>query len=234
MSTESEAQSRSRREEYAEATWQAVVAAARELFAETGYSRTTVEQIARRARVSPGRGASLCSRVRQAVPGPRRAGLAASWPSPRPAGGGRGRSSRGPWLRTSRDAAASRAVRGPPGFRRWRGGLGRRCRRLPRGLCPSHRRHTHRTRQLHPVRSQPVQMAGWAALRRGLLPLGVKQAPVGKPDQDRVQRTGLKARLRAKLISVPPARGLAGQGVQDLDRLRRWSPVPGHTGRLYV
>ena len=53
MSTESEAQSRSRREEYAEATWQAVVAAARELFAETGYSRTTVEQIARRARVSP-------------------------------------------------------------------------------------------------------------------------------------------------------------------------------------
>ena len=53
MSTESEAQSRSRREEYAAATWQAVVAAARELFAETGYSRTTVEQIARRARVSP-------------------------------------------------------------------------------------------------------------------------------------------------------------------------------------
>ena len=44
---------RSRREEYAEATWQAVVAAARELFGEAGYSRTTVQQIARRARVSP-------------------------------------------------------------------------------------------------------------------------------------------------------------------------------------
>src|SRR5262245_41161235 len=44
---------RSRRDEYAEATWQAVVAAARELFGETGYSRTTVQQIARRARVSP-------------------------------------------------------------------------------------------------------------------------------------------------------------------------------------
>jgi AcrR family transcriptional regulator len=44
---------RSRRDEYAEATWQAVVAAARELFAETGYSATTVQQIARRARVSP-------------------------------------------------------------------------------------------------------------------------------------------------------------------------------------
>ncbi len=43
----------SRREEYAEATWQAVVAAARELFAESGYSKTTVQQIARRARVSP-------------------------------------------------------------------------------------------------------------------------------------------------------------------------------------
>jgi len=43
----------SRREEYAEATWQAVVTAARELFGEGGYSRTTVQQIARRARVSP-------------------------------------------------------------------------------------------------------------------------------------------------------------------------------------
>jgi AcrR family transcriptional regulator len=44
---------RSRRDEYAEATWQAVVAAARELFGEAGYSKTTVQQIARRARVSP-------------------------------------------------------------------------------------------------------------------------------------------------------------------------------------
>src|SRR5215831_20128289 len=43
----------SRRQEYAEATWRAVVAAARELFAEAGYSKTTVQQIARRARVSP-------------------------------------------------------------------------------------------------------------------------------------------------------------------------------------
>jgi AcrR family transcriptional regulator len=44
---------RSRRDEYAEATWQAVVAAARELFGQAGYSKTTVQQIARRARVSP-------------------------------------------------------------------------------------------------------------------------------------------------------------------------------------
>jgi len=44
---------RSRRDEYAEVTWQAVVTAARELFGEVGYSRTTVQQIARRARVSP-------------------------------------------------------------------------------------------------------------------------------------------------------------------------------------
>ena len=44
---------RSRRDEYAEATWQAVVTAARELFGEAGYSRTIVQQIARRARVSP-------------------------------------------------------------------------------------------------------------------------------------------------------------------------------------
>jgi AcrR family transcriptional regulator len=43
----------SRRQEYAEATWQAVVTAARELFAEAGYSKTTVQQIARQARVSP-------------------------------------------------------------------------------------------------------------------------------------------------------------------------------------
>jgi AcrR family transcriptional regulator len=46
-------QYRSRRDEYAEATWQAVVTAARELFGTQGYSRTTVAQIARRARVSP-------------------------------------------------------------------------------------------------------------------------------------------------------------------------------------
>jgi AcrR family transcriptional regulator len=44
---------RSRRDEYAEVTWRAVVTAARELFAEVGYSGTTVQQIARRARVSP-------------------------------------------------------------------------------------------------------------------------------------------------------------------------------------
>jgi AcrR family transcriptional regulator len=44
---------RSRRDEYAEATWQAVITAARELFGEAGYSGTTVQQIARRARVSP-------------------------------------------------------------------------------------------------------------------------------------------------------------------------------------
>ena len=44
---------RSRREEYAEATWQAVVTAARELFGDAGYAGTTVQQIARRARVSP-------------------------------------------------------------------------------------------------------------------------------------------------------------------------------------
>lgn len=44
---------RTRRDEYAEATWQAVVVAACELFSEAGYSRTTIQQIARRARVSP-------------------------------------------------------------------------------------------------------------------------------------------------------------------------------------
>jgi AcrR family transcriptional regulator len=46
-------QFRNRREEYAEATWREVVAAARELFGEAGYAGTTVKQIARRARVSP-------------------------------------------------------------------------------------------------------------------------------------------------------------------------------------
>jgi AcrR family transcriptional regulator len=43
----------SRRDEYARVTWQAVVDAARELFGDAGYSATTVQQIARRARVSP-------------------------------------------------------------------------------------------------------------------------------------------------------------------------------------
>jgi AcrR family transcriptional regulator len=43
----------SRREEYAQATRRAVVAAARELFGEQGYAGTTVQQIARRARVAP-------------------------------------------------------------------------------------------------------------------------------------------------------------------------------------
>ncbi len=42
-----------RRHEYAEATRRDVVAAARELFGEKGYAGTTVDQIARRARVSP-------------------------------------------------------------------------------------------------------------------------------------------------------------------------------------
>src|SRR5262245_9073627 len=46
-------QSRSRRDEYAEATQRAVVDAARELFGDAGYTRTTVQQISRRARVSP-------------------------------------------------------------------------------------------------------------------------------------------------------------------------------------
>ena len=46
-------QYRSRRDEYAEATWLGVVAAARELFGQAGYSKTTVKEIAKRARVSP-------------------------------------------------------------------------------------------------------------------------------------------------------------------------------------
>jgi AcrR family transcriptional regulator len=53
MSSPDPDQFRSRRDEYAEATWRAVVAAARELFGQAGYSKTTVQQIARRARVSP-------------------------------------------------------------------------------------------------------------------------------------------------------------------------------------
>ena len=48
-----EAQVRSRREEYAWQTRQDVVAAARKLFATQGYAGTTVESIARAARVSP-------------------------------------------------------------------------------------------------------------------------------------------------------------------------------------
>ena len=43
----------SRRDEYAEMTRQEVVRAARTLFAEHGYAQTTVEKIAREARVSP-------------------------------------------------------------------------------------------------------------------------------------------------------------------------------------
>jgi len=43
----------SRRDEYAEATRLAVVDAARELFGSNGHARTRVEEIARRARVSP-------------------------------------------------------------------------------------------------------------------------------------------------------------------------------------
>jgi AcrR family transcriptional regulator len=43
----------SRREEYAEATRQAIVAAARELFSKQGFFSTKVDEIAARARVSP-------------------------------------------------------------------------------------------------------------------------------------------------------------------------------------
>ena len=45
---------RSRRDEYAEQTRQAVVSAARSLFAERGYFATTVHEIAEASRVSPG------------------------------------------------------------------------------------------------------------------------------------------------------------------------------------
>ena len=44
---------RPRREEYADQTRAAVIAAARELFAENGFFQTKVEQIARLSRVSP-------------------------------------------------------------------------------------------------------------------------------------------------------------------------------------
>src|ERR1700753_69828 len=44
---------RSRREEYADPTRAAVIAAARQLFAENGFFQTKVEQIARLSRVSP-------------------------------------------------------------------------------------------------------------------------------------------------------------------------------------
>src|SRR5262245_25457964 len=43
----------SRREEYAEATRQAIIAAARELFSKQGFFSTKVDEIAARARVSP-------------------------------------------------------------------------------------------------------------------------------------------------------------------------------------
>src|SRR6202000_2714433 len=44
---------RSRREEYADQTRAAVIAAARQLFAENGFFQTKVEQIAKLSRVSP-------------------------------------------------------------------------------------------------------------------------------------------------------------------------------------
>src|SRR5271156_7137501 len=44
---------RSRREEYADQTRVAVIAAARQLFAENGFFQTKVEQIAKLSRVSP-------------------------------------------------------------------------------------------------------------------------------------------------------------------------------------
>lgn len=53
MSVPDEEPAPSRREEYAEVTRRAVVTAARELFGDQGYASTTVQQIARRARVSP-------------------------------------------------------------------------------------------------------------------------------------------------------------------------------------
>ena len=45
---------RSRRDEYAEQTREAVVASARALFAERGYFATTINDIAAASRVSPG------------------------------------------------------------------------------------------------------------------------------------------------------------------------------------
>src|SRR5262249_16682866 len=60
----------SRRQEYAEATWRAVVAAARELFGQAGDSRTTVQQIARRAPVSPPTVHAQCGGKQGLLPAP--------------------------------------------------------------------------------------------------------------------------------------------------------------------
>ncbi|MEI9887860.1 MAG: helix-turn-helix domain-containing protein [Rhizomicrobium sp.] len=53
-------QTLSRREEYAEATKQAILDAARSLFAEQGYFATKVDEIASRARVSPATVYAVC------------------------------------------------------------------------------------------------------------------------------------------------------------------------------
>src|SRR6201996_9811627 len=51
---------RSRREEYADQTRTAVIAAARQLFAENGFFQTKVEQIAKLGRVSPATVSAQC------------------------------------------------------------------------------------------------------------------------------------------------------------------------------
>ena len=53
-------------------------------------------------------------------------------------------------------------------------------------------------------------MTGRTALRAGL-PGRLQQAPVGQPDQDRVQRPGFQVNLGAQVVAVTPPRRVNGQ-----------------------
>ena len=85
---------RPRREEYADQTRAAVIAAARQLFAENGFFQTKVEQIAKLSRVSPGDGvravrrqarlAAIAHGQLDAVSGSRRVSTRSHSPPPTP------------------------------------------------------------------------------------------------------------------------------------------------------
>ena len=85
------------------------------------------------------------------------------------------------------------------------------------------------------VRGQPVQVPPRPPGHRLVLPARLDQAPLGQPDQDRVERAGLQAGLAGQRVPVPPLRRLLRQRGQHRQRLNGELGPGRHAGdSIYV
>jgi hypothetical protein len=115
---------------------------------------------------------------------------------------------------------------GPPGGGGLRGGL---CGGCFRGGGQRGRRAGQA------VRGQPVQVPARPPGHRLVLPARLDQAPLGQPDQDRVERAGLQAGLAGQRVPVPPLRRLRRQRGQHRQRLNGELSPGRHAGdSIYV